>query len=60
VKPSGPGALEEPKLERTLKTSSSEGIEIRVMFSSSEMIGGKSSASSSSISEEEVANRLAK
>jgi hypothetical protein len=60
VKPSRLGALEEHKLERTLNTSSSEGIEIRELLSSSEMIGGKSSANSSSISGEEVANRLAK
>jgi hypothetical protein len=56
----GPGALEEPKLERTLNTSSSVGIDIRKIFSSAEMIGGKSSASSSSIVGEEEANRLAK
>jgi hypothetical protein len=56
----GPGALEEPKLERTLNTSSSVGIDIRKIFSFVEMIGGKSSTSSSSIVGEEEANRLAK
>jgi hypothetical protein len=52
--------LEEPKLERTVNTSSSDEIEIRRLLSSSETIGGKSSASSSSISKEEEANKLAK
>jgi hypothetical protein len=60
VKPSGPGALDEPKLERTLNTSSSVGIAISKMLSSAVMIGGKSSANSSSISGDVEAKRLEK
>jgi hypothetical protein len=52
--------LEEPKLERTLNTSSSVGIETKMLLSSSKIIGGKSSASSSSKSGEEEVNKLAK
>jgi hypothetical protein len=52
--------LEESILERTLNTSSSVGIETSAKFSSSEMIGGKRSESSSSIGGEEEENRLEK
>jgi hypothetical protein len=39
MKPSGPGALEDPKLERAWITSLSEGMEQRFSESSAEITG---------------------
>jgi hypothetical protein len=52
VKPSGPRALEEPRLERAWITSYSEGIEQRDRLSSVEIMGGKRSNISSSMGAE--------
>jgi hypothetical protein len=41
VKPSGPGALEEPRLERAWSTSYLEGMEQRDRLSSIEIMGEK-------------------
>ena len=60
MKPSRPGALEEPRLDKALNTSSYERIEQRNMFSFSMMIEVNKSNISSSVGREEEENRLEK
>ena len=60
MNPLGPGALEEPKLERAWITSLFRGMEQRLRVSFSKMIGEKRSSISSAMGGLVEENRLVK
>jgi hypothetical protein len=60
MKPSGPGALEEPELKRAWITSHSVGVAQRIRLSSAEIMGEKRTSISSSTGGREEANKLEK